>query len=748
MYDEQNQPLPNARIFLHELNYGTLSDSLGNFEISVQKSGFYHLHFTFLGYKSKIVELHLERDTFLNVQLLPSNLEMKEIVIEACIQRMLIQESSQDLSVITQEMVLKRNFDNLLKSIDNMPGINTINIGIGASKPVIRGLSFNRVVVAENGIKQEGQQWGSDHGLEIDGFNLDEIEILKGPSALFYGSDAIGGVIHIHQKPPFQEGFTFQTIQGYRSNNQSFFQSTYCTFKKKHFSLQFRHTYQNYADYGVPSDSFVYNTYVLPIEHQRLKNTAGREWNQMLRLNFHRNKGNHFITFSRFFQLLGFFPGAFGIPTSYNVQQDQNFRNIHLPFQEIEHLKILSNHQILLGKNWLEIDLAMQQNVRSEYSAAHSHNQYSKDSLALGLNLKTFSLNIRYFKKWSSWKWVSGLSSQYQNNRIQGFEYLIPNFQRFQVGFFQFLQYKKNENWIWNLGSRIDYGNDELQEAYVDFYRKGIYIGKQLRSPYIVRNYWNYSFAGGLSYFLNEQWNWKLNLASDFRYPAPSELASNGIHHGTFRHEMGNPNLLPERGFQIDLTSQYEKKKMEIKISMFAAYFWNYIYLSPTSRFSTLPEGGQIYQYLQNDAILTGGEFFMDFHLIENLHASLSADYVWGQNSYTYRPLPFIPQPSILSHLEYAFKWFKTYSPELWLEHRYAFAQYRVVINEPETPSFHVTNIGLQIQKKIKKQQFYLNFQIQNLLNQRYFYHLSKYRYLNIYEPARNFVIQFQWKWN
>ncbi len=746
--DEQNLPLPNTKIWLHELNKGVLSDLKGNFEILIQKKGNYHLHITFLGYKSKILEFYLEKDTFLNIQLFPSQLELKDVVIESNIQKILIQESSQDLAIITQDFVIKRNFDNLLKSLDRIAGINTINIGVGASKPVIRGLSFNRIVVAENGIKQEGQQWGGDHGLEIDGFNFDEIEILKGPSALFYGSDAMGGVIHIQQKPPAHEGIYLHTLQGYRSNNQSIFQSSYVAYKKNHFSLQFRHTYQNYGDYGVPSDSFIYNSYVLPIENQRLKNTSGREWNQMIRMGYHGNAINSFVTVSHFYQNLGFFSGAFGIPTAYNVKQDGNFRNIGLPYQNIQHLKVQSNNQILIGKDWLEMDAAWQQNYRKEFSKAHSHGQNTTDSLALGLLLNTFSANLRYFKKWSQWKWVSGMSQQYQKNHISGFEYLIPNFQRFQIGFFQFLQYKKNENWIFNTGARVDYGNDELQEAYVDFYRRGVYLGKQLRSPFIHRNYWNYSFAIGLSWFITEKWNLKYNFGTDFRYPAPSELASNGVHHGTFRHEMGNPNLLPEKGYQNDLTIHYENSKWEFKLSGFASYFSNYIYLSPTSRFSTLPEGGQVYQYLQNDAILWGGEIFMDYHFIEDLHASISGDFAWGQNWVQDRPLPFMPQPSILSHLEYIPKFLNPYKTEFWIEHRYAFPQYRVVINEPETPAFHLWNLGIQSQKKLKTQSLSLGFQIQNVLNTKYFYHLSKYRLLNIYEPARNFVIQLQWKWN
>ncbi len=746
--DEQNLPLPNTRVWLHELNRGTLSDDEGKFQISVLKKGNYHLHVTFLGYKSKILNLNVEKDTLLIIHLQPSQLELKDVIIESDIQKIIIQESSQDISVITQELVLKRNFDNLLKSIDRIPGINTINIGVGASKPVIRGLSFNRVVVAENGIKQEGQQWGGDHGLELDAFNFDESEILKGPTALFYGSDAIGGVLHIQQKPPTREGFTFHAIQGYRSNNQAFFQSMFSAFKKKKCSFQFRNTYQNYGDYGVPSDTFNYNSYLFPIENQRLKNTAGREFNQMFRFGYHGNTFNSFLTITHFYQILGFFAGAFGIPTTYSVKQDGNFRNISLPYQNIQHLKIQSNNQILVGKDWLEMDLAWQNNNRREFSNAHSHGQISRDSLALGLLLNTFSVNLRYFKKWKKWKWVSGLSHQSQLNRISGFEYLIPNFKRFQLGFFQFVQYKKNENWIFNAGSRIDYANDELQEAYVDFFRRGVYIGKQLRSPYIIKNYWNYSFSGGLSWFLTEKFNIKYNLGSDFRYPAPSELASNGVHHGTFRHEQGNPNLLPERGLQNDVMLHYENQKWELKISAFFAYFWNYIFLSPTSKFSSLPEGGQIYQYLQNDALLWGGEFFMDYHFIEDLHASISADFVYGENLVQLRPLPFMPQPSILFHLEYTPKWIKKLKTEFWIEHRYAFPQNRVVINEPETPAFHLWNLGLQMRLNHKKQNLVFGFQVQNLLNTRYFYHLSKYRYLNIYEPARNFVIQMQWKWN
>lgn len=746
--DDESNPLPYANIWLHELNKGTTTDTSGYFSISIKQAGFYHLHISYVGYQTKTVELTLKKDTTLFITLNKTELEMHEVVIETPLNQQNLAETSQDLEAVYHSTLLDRNYANLMQNLDRIPGVTSINIGVGTSKPVLRGLSMNRVLVAENGIKQEGQQWGIDHGLELDPFHADVIEIVKGPSALLFGSDAIAGVIHIKHTPPLNDGLQFHSFQGFRSMNNAFFNSLATSFRKKNFAFQARATYQNFADYKVPADSFTYNTYVLPIQKQTLTNTAGREFNQQLRLYFSTQNATFNLAVTHFYQKLGFFPGAFGIPNSYNTQQDFFFRNIKLPLQNIHHLKVQSNNKWLIGKQWLEMDAAFQKNLRKEFSNAHQHGQNKTDTLALGLDLQTFTFNTRWNFQNPLIHAITGLNAQFQKNSIQGFEFLIPNYLRKQFGFFQFVQYRFSEKLIANSGLRIDYGNDAFQEAYVDFFRRGSYIGKQLRSPSFDRNYWNYSLALGISWLLSQTYNLKLNLANAFRFPAPNELASNGIHHGTFRHELGSTNLNPEKAYQADLTFLCNKPHLQWKVATFFAFFQDFIYLSPTAKFSPLPEGGQIYQYLQNYALLMGYEASVDWHAIKNLHLNLATDFVLGQNLDLSRPLPFMPQPSALCHAEYTLQP-STNSPykfPLWLEYRYTFAQSRVVINEPETPAFHLLHLGAQANATFKKHELTLAFQIQNAMNARYFYHLSKYRYLNIYEPARNFIISLLYK--
>jgi iron complex outermembrane recepter protein len=742
------QTLPGASVYLHELKRGVVTNEQGEYIFNGLKKGSYHLHISFVGYEAQAVSFQIEDiNLTLDIQLIPSMLELKEFLFESDQLRMHEKEKSLDTEVMDKEKLDKFSDNNLVNTISRIPGITGISMGTGVSKPVIRGMSFNRVVVSENGIKQEGQQWGADHGLEIDQYAVEQIEIIKGPGAIIYGSDASSGIIQIKPAvPPMEGSYGGSVLTTYRSLNDLYGVSAMAEGNHKGTFFRFRTSRQEYGSYRVPADEFVYGSFVMPIYDNILKNTAGIEQSFSGTVGKTASWGNTQLTVSNFNQNLGFFPGAFSHPGTYSLVHHENLRSIELPSQHINHFKVISNSNILLGKHWMELDFGYQNNRRKEMGQPHTHDNrpMPEGFLHLDLDLHTYSSNARFhLQHTEKLKGTVGASGTFQTNVIGGYEFLIPNYQSWDAGFFIFENYKKSEKVNFNAGARFDIAGVNVQEfTEPDYNSNGEPEGIIVRTSAIDRTFSNFSGAMGMSYFPKDKVNIKANLASHFRVPRAPELASNGIHHGTFRHEQGDPGLDSELGYQLDVLGSYTSSKFLVKFSPFFSYYTNYIYLSPSYRFSSLPGSGQIFQYKQAPVIRGGGELNVEYHLLDNLHLAFGADYVIAQNLETYLFLPFTPPLSLLGELEYEFRDFGFMkSPYFNVTYRYFSAQNRVDRNEQTTPSYDLINLALGFKFNMFRTEGNLYFQVQNLMDRAYLNHLSRYRLLNIPEPGRNFVV-------
>jgi iron complex outermembrane receptor protein len=241
---------------------------------------------------------------------------------------------------------------------------------------------------------------------------------------------------------------------------------------------------------------------------------------------------------------------------------------------------------------------------------------------------------------------------------------------------------------------------------------------------------------------------WSVQLSRTSRFPTPFELSANGIHHGTFRHEQGNPDLDTEHGYQLDISADFRSSNFIFSTAVFANYFHQFIYLRPSARFSTLPEAGQLFNYNQNNAFFNGFELDWNWNFHKNFSWHQTAEYVWNLNLDSNLPLPFTPPASISNEISYhlkdltkAISGFKTS-----FYYKYGFAQNRVDRNELKTPDFHFLSAEIMLSTLLNGNELDISFQAQNLLNAQYFNHLSRYRLLNIPEQGINFVIQLKYR--
>ena len=612
--DENKTTLPGANIILLPDSLQTVTELDGSFSFSSLSDGTYQLVVSYIGYSpdSTFVKVKNGRSKKLNIHLKPSSTLLKEVVVT---DEHAKQEETLHTEHIHEDFFQKNLQGAFAKSIEKLPGISAINVGVGIAKPVIRGLSANRIIVNHQGIKQESQQWGSDHGLEIDQFDVERVEIIKGPGSLQYGSDGLGGVINIMPgKILPKNSFDGSVLGVHKTNNDHWGGSARLAINVDDWFVSARFSRQEFADYRVPDSLFNYNNFELPIFNERLKNTAGQEQNLSVSAGVSRSWGITRLLFSHYSLDAGLFSGAVGIPRSYALNHDGNFRDLDVPKQAVDHYRASLNQTFFFGKDHLTFDIGFQRNLRREFSEPEFHSiplstlDDPNDKLAIELELQTFSVATHYEHRFrSNWKNIYGGNVQWQHNQRGGFEYLLPEFRTFRGGLFSITEKEIQENWLINGGLRIDLGQNDTE-----FFKQFIWDSNENKTDSLISVatddlFFNWSASFGSNLTLgNGKWVLKANLGKSFRVPYPAETVSNGIHHGTFRHEVGTPDLKSEHGYQFDVSADLSLENFGGSLAMYFNYFDNYIYLGPTfpAQFSPLPEAGQIFRYRQDDAYL------------------------------------------------------------------------------------------------------------------------------------------------
>lgn len=741
--DQQSgEAITFAKIEIPQLNSKIVTDLLGNFEVLLYPDN-YEIQVTALGYKVKTLQISLFSDTSIVVKMDALFQEIDEVLIADQQLRAELNKTSLNIEQLQLSNSENSQANSFAELLEKKPGMQAFTTGVGVSKPVIRGLMANRVAVINQGVRQEGQQWGMDHGLEIDPFSVERIQIIKGAASLQYGSSASGGVVKILEDFAPQKGWGFQYNSRFKTNNQSFGNSVKLSYRKKNHFFIGRLSREEYQDYRVPAATFSYNGFSLPIVDGILKNTAGNSRSLGFIYGYSATKIRLRFHYSNYLQNVGLFPGATGIPRAFDLEEIGNQKDIDIPNQQVNHqtYKLTLNYKI--GKAWLENNIGLQINNRKENSnpLAHGFLQLEADNiLALGLDLSTISQNSKYHWQGEKWKTTLGLDQQFQRNERSGWEFLLPNFRSYEAGVFGIVEKEVSNKFNWNAGLRLQYARLDSEEHLQAYFADIDSLVN--RAEALSRNFSNYSFSLGFTYQPSPEWNHKLNIANSFRIPVAAELLSNGVHHGTFRHEMGNASLEIENGIQIDWGSQWAIDYLSFKISPFFNYFSNFIYLKPSGSFSPLPDAGQIYIYSSTEAIHTGGELLIESNFDQRLFFNLGMEYVHNINLNTSLPLPFSPPYSQMAGIDYVLKTSSKVKWKFGLNHRFTAAQNRVDRNENATPAYQLFNFNSKAEVQWKNIKINFGFAVQNIFDTSYLSHLSRYRILNLPEQGRNLIFQ------
>ena len=673
-----------------------------------------------------------------------TTLVLHEMTVSGQRQRDYLMRSSQSTVQVSHDYLQQHFSGSLMQTLEGIPGIKAMSIGSGQSKPMIRGLGFNRMVVCEDGIKHEGQQWGDDHGLEIDQFAVDRAEVIKGPAALLYGSDAIGGVLSLYTNHVPTESLSGGIHVFGRSNNEQIGVTTKFGGIHGNWFYRLAASFIDYADYRVPTDSIQYYSYWIKLKDRRLRNTAGCERDGSLMVGYAGYRFHTDLRISDSYSKSGFFANAHGLEVRLSdIDYDHSRRDVDLPYQWVNHLKVLSHTSWQGDCIRLEGNLAWQNNYRKEQSEPVSHGYMPRPDGTLERRFikNTLTANLHmHLALGEQHELSAGLSGEYQHNRRGGWGFIIPDFETTSVGAYAMDSYTVNERLKLNAGIRFDYVHTRI-DSYHDWFLTPTADGDSVykeRSSNVNRGFTSLTWSAGVNYALGN-WVLKANVGKSFRVPIPKELGADGVNYHIFRYERGNASLNPEESYQLDLGIHWDNDVVCVQVDPYVNYFPNYIYLNPTAQYV---EGLQLYHYTQARVLRYGVEAQATWLIDRHWEAELKGEYLYAEQlsgqkkGYT---LPFSIPWSLDAGVKYSFQWHG--NTFVGLNTHIVGAQYNIV--PPEKPTDGHWTLNLSAGKQIPLRSCKLNMAIHadNLLNRRYYDHTSYYRLIDVPEPGRNFSL-------
>jgi iron complex outermembrane receptor protein len=706
--DQDNLPLTGATIFLPELNKGTMADNNGFYKLSGLPSGKIKIQFSYIGYTNKIETIILQNlETELNVTLETTTIRTEEIVVTGGY------SSTQHENAIKIEALKLDYLDikptpNFTDIITKIPGVSMISKGSGVSKPVIRGLSMNDILILNNGVRFENYQYSDHHPLGIDEFGIEDIEVIKGPSSLLYGSDAIGGVINFIKEKPAPIG----TIEG--DYNLQLFSNTLGISNNFGLKGSSQHLFGGIR-FGQKS-----NSDFLQGGGDFVPNTRFKEYSIKLNTGFTGKSG----TFRLFYD---YGRQNLGLAEEEAVESiTKRGRNLEIFYQQFNTHLLSSQNKIYLGNMKLDINSAYQNTELIHFG--------EPDVYEIQMRLATLTYDAKlYLPSDKNSEYIVGYQGMYQNNlNLNDRETkLLPDASIFNNSIFFLVQKTFFNRLKFQTGLRFDdksISTMALGDAGQPDYREAL-----------DKKYNSFSGSLGATYTITEKLLFRSNFASAYRTPNLAELTSNGQHET--RYEIGDKNLVPEKSYEIDLSMHYHRDNLTIDLAGFYNNINNYIFISPTG--DTTNTGVYIYKYEQRNSFLYGGEAGIHFHpeTMKWLHLLTTFSALTGkQKSGSY--LPFIPAKKIycefraeketLAFLHKAF---------LMITSTSVFKQGNSAPEETPTNGYTLMDIAIGGQMKIKDQYISVSLGATNIFDKLYIDHLSTLKEVGFFNPGRNLTM-------
>lgn len=766
---DTKQPLSNASVQIAGTTSGTYTDERGRFVIVLTgEAASVKLIITHIGYQPDSITP--DTKTPLNILLFANSRSLSELVVSGVSKATRLKENPVAITMVSSKMMERSSESNIIDVlVKNVPGLNAVKTGPNISKPFIRGLGYNRVLTLYDGIRQEGQQWGDEHGIEVDEYNIDRAEVIKGPASLMFGSDALAGVVSLlPYTPPATGKIIGRFISEYQSNNGLIGNSLRLGYRDDRWMWQVRGSYRIAKNYQNNIDGRVYNT---GFDEKNLAVSTGyysKGGLSLLHLTYYDNlqgipDGSRDSLSRQFTRQV--YEGAQDDITQRPIVREKELNSYQLSplHQHIQHYRVYAANRYKIGKGNIDALFGWQQNIRREYN--HPTQPYQA---GMYVRLNTFNYDLRYaFSMARSIDFTVGANGMYQNNKsLAATDFPIPDYRLFDLGAYACAKWKHKKMTV-SSGLRYDTRSVRSNDFYVGTnpqtgFGQQVFFpdtaGAMLQFPAFRKNYNGISLSAGGTYEISPHLSLKVNVAKGYRSPSITESASNGLDPGAHIIYLGDRNFEPETNWQEDLGAFFQYEDFAASISVFNNHVNRYIYLSQLADANGNPvvdaQGNRTFQYRQSSAQLYGAEASLDIHPTAWKGFSCNNNFaiIYGYNreeifkdqgtSGAY--LPLIPPAKLVS----------TISQELLLKRKYlhalnisATAEYNAAQNrylslyqtETATPAYALCHLAAGAEIPYSKRSILLFMvQVNNIFDLAYQSNMSRLKYFEYYSASPN----------
>ncbi len=700
-----HQTLPNASIFIPELNIGVISDLNGNYTLENIPNGKYDVKFSYIGYFDLIKNLSEKNNILqLNISLNPkSPICLNQVVITAGTY------STQDETAIKIETINKKDIEgfggiSLIKDLSRIPGIDAVSKGNGIATPIIRGLSTSNILVLNNGVKMQNFQFSVNHPYLIDEFGVERIEVVKGPASLLFGSNAVGGALNmIKESPAPKSTIKTDVNMNYNSNTQGLVTNVGVKSTPGNYFFGLRAGIKSHKDYIDGNGKIVPNS---RFNAKSFKIFTGFNAKNLV---------------SKLFVDYNLMKLGLSVPPAFKLFSG-NDRTNNYWYQDLSNILISTKNVLYLGKIRNELNINYQTNNRKLFETP----DISEEFKTVDMLLNTWTYELKTSKPFGDHKMIFAFQGLNQNNKNSNApEHVLPDFSIYDLAGMGLVQLNFMKKLHTQIGIRYDFRHINI--------KKQEHVHQDIN-----KNFQNLSFSMGLTGILSHKVLIRSNIASGFRTPSIAELSQEGGHGA--RYELGNPNLAPQRNIEGDLSLHIHNTKTVLEFSGFYNYINKYIYLSPTDETSI--HGLPVFKYLQDNAKLYGFETNFGFFPASWMNFSFAYNYlVAKKNNDSY--LPLIPQNKLRGNISFSKsfdkKQLKDFSFEI--ESIYAFVKNNHHIAESNTPAYNIYNLSAVQTLAFNRQKIKISAKINNLFNTTYIDHISTLKGLGYYEIGRNINI-------
>ena len=714
--DSNNFPVKDVNVFLSDQNILLYSNNDGTFISKQDIPNNSYIHFYKFGYASKVIKYKSDQEFKVILEDLHINLD--EVGVVESFSELGNTKLTNIEKKSLEDVFLKNN--SMVESIAQLAGVDIVSSGLGIQKVVVRGLSGMRVVTYLNGMQINNQQWANDHGIGFTDLGLGEVELIKGSSALKYGSEAIGGLLYFKDSP-FISSDKLKGFFATKFNNSSYLSSSQFGIKwnKNNFYFNLYGQYSLSSDYRLPNNTYLFNS---RFNQNAIKFSLAHRYKKLQNIFMYQYHN----------EITGIPAHAHVDPADVNISDiTSSFLDLSTDFKATRPTQFINNQLFIYKLNYLNNNIKLSLHAGHFINNLQEYEKWSSPAFDLTISNTQITPNIRY--KLDRLTFNLGSQISVLDNKNNEDLRLVPDASSLNIGPYFILDYEKN-NFGYNSGIRYDY--------------KSLKSEDKISNVIYDNEFSNTSFSTGVFYKFNDN-VFRLTYSGAFRAPHFSELFSDGVHHGTNRYELGNQNLDIEYASQYEFKYQWSNEHFGFVLNPFLQNISDFISIVPTDSFNN---SFRVYNYMQyNKVEIKGVEINLHYHphQLHNLHFEQSYSFLQTINKDDQYGLALVPANSIKTNILFDFNEYERlvkYKLDYFsLFHIYKFSQEYFAEYEELTKSYNLINLqlGLKFNDKLL-----CSIGLNNLFNKQYSPHTSRIRSVagGVPNPGRSFNINLKYE--